>query len=152
MQDQASMQPQSHLDAPVINEHIVHFEEGVLGRPVGVKANEGVAQRVPRLGVANDVTRGDLAKAREDDLEVLCRLHNVWSANDGWTERQPAAMSEPGCSRLMPLSAVCMTALSTSALAFDAADSDARDTRPANTRRSPWLKSVRQRLLQPLQW
>lgn len=59
------------LDAAVVNEHIVHFEESILCPLVRVKADECVAQRVPRLVVPEDVARGDFAKAREYDLKIL---------------------------------------------------------------------------------
>ena len=39
--------------------------------PLPVQADEAVAQGVPRLPVADNVARGDAAKAREDDLQIL---------------------------------------------------------------------------------
>ena len=61
------------LDAAVVDEAVVHLEEGLLAGLVGVEAEEGVVERVARLPVADDVARGDVAEAAEDDLQVLFR-------------------------------------------------------------------------------
>ena len=65
------MRAAAHLDPAVVDEHIVHLEEGLLSRLVVVVAQEGVAQGVARLVVPDDVAGGHLAEAREDDLQVL---------------------------------------------------------------------------------
>ena len=62
-----------NMDAAVVDEYIVHLEEGVLRGFVSIKANEGVAERIARLPVADDVAGGDGAKAREYDLKILHR-------------------------------------------------------------------------------
>lgn len=61
----------NHLDAPVINQAIVHLEVGLLAGLVRVKAQECVAQGVSSLPVLDDVTRCDVAKSGEDDLQIL---------------------------------------------------------------------------------
>ena len=66
-----SLEWNAHLDAAVINENIVHLEVGLLAGLVVVKAQESVAQAVPRLPVLDDVTGCDCAKPREDDLQIL---------------------------------------------------------------------------------
>ncbi len=48
-----------------------------------VKADEAVAKRVPRLPIADDVTRGHSTKAREDDFEVLLSRHLPSSEQEG---------------------------------------------------------------------
>ena len=60
-----------HVDAAVVDEHVVHLEEGVLGRLVAVEADESIVQRVAGLPVPDDVARRDLAEAGEYDLQIL---------------------------------------------------------------------------------
>ena len=59
------------MNAAIIDEDIVHLEEGVLGSLLGVKADEGVAERVSGFPVPDDVAGCDLAKAGKDDFQVL---------------------------------------------------------------------------------
>ncbi len=56
------------MDAAIINQHIVHLEEGILCSLVGVESNESIAQGVPGLPIANDVTGCYLSKLGENDL------------------------------------------------------------------------------------
>ena len=49
----------AHLDATIINEHVVHLEVGVLAGLVIVVAQERVAQAVPSLPVLDDVAGCD---------------------------------------------------------------------------------------------
>jgi len=59
------------VNAPVVDEDIVHLDVGPFGRLALLELDEGVLQAVARLLVADHLAAPDLAKAGEDQLEVL---------------------------------------------------------------------------------
>ena len=60
-----------YLDAPVVDEAVVHLEVRLFAGLIRVETKEGIAQRVPRLPVLDDVAGRDVAKPGKDDLQVL---------------------------------------------------------------------------------
>lgn len=60
-----------HVNAVIVNEYSLHFEVRPLAVFLVRKLDEGVLQTVPRLLIADDLARQDLAEAREDELEVF---------------------------------------------------------------------------------
>lgn len=59
------------MNASVINQDVIHLEEGILSSFIRVKAYEGIAERIPSLPISDNIAGGYFAKPRENDLQVL---------------------------------------------------------------------------------
>lgn len=70
------------MDSSVVDKHALHLEIRGLACALVVELDEGVLQAVPRLLVADDLARQDLAEAAEDELEVRVRGHRVEFAHE----------------------------------------------------------------------
>lgn len=69
------------MNAPVIDQDIVHLDVRPLCRLALLELDESILQAVARLLVADHLAAPDLAKAREDELEVLALGHLVQLAH-----------------------------------------------------------------------
>jgi hypothetical protein len=69
------------VDAPVVDEDVVHLEVRALGVFAVPELDKRILQRVLRLLVPDDLATEDLSKPRKDQLEVLARRDGVQLAH-----------------------------------------------------------------------
>lgn len=70
------------MDAPVVNEDIVHFKIGCLARFLIFKLHKGVLQRVACLSISYHFAAFNNAKATKYDLQIVVRGHGIEFANE----------------------------------------------------------------------
>lgn len=56
------------MDAPIIEQHIIHFQISLFARFLLFKFDESVLHGIAAHFVSNDFARFDFAEATEDDL------------------------------------------------------------------------------------
>ena len=59
------------VNAAVVDEDVVHLEEGVLALLRLLELDEGILQRLARLLVLDNLTADDRSEPREDDFQSL---------------------------------------------------------------------------------
>lgn len=60
-----------YVDAPVINQHIVHFEISIFARFLLFEFDEGILHRISADFVSNNFTGFDFTEATENDLQIV---------------------------------------------------------------------------------
>ena len=70
------------MDAPIVDEDIVHLDVGGLAVLLVLKLDKRKLQRVARLAVANHLRAANGAEARKNDLQVLIARHGVELADE----------------------------------------------------------------------
>lgn len=69
------------MDAVIVDQHTLHLEVSSLTVLLVRKLDEGILQTVASLLIPDNFARKDLAKSREDQLEVLVSCNLVQFAN-----------------------------------------------------------------------
>ena len=59
------------------SKYLVHLEVSLLGALVVVELDEGVLQAVTRLLIAQNFTRANLTKSREDELKIVVGCQRI---------------------------------------------------------------------------
>lgn len=70
------------VDAPVVDEDVVHLEVRALGILAVPELDKRILQRVLGLLIPDDLATEDLSKPRKDQLEVLARRDGVQLAHE----------------------------------------------------------------------